>query len=239
MKKTTTIMASCLAAAVLFSACGNAPAAETTAAMTQATTQAAGEAQNTTMETTAAAAASDASGAAVAGTPVDLNAFCESHATVQGSQILADRTATDEWGEIYIHADGTFFYHEWAVNEGNADPVCIGKFSEVSQIGDHIYALTIGEVNQEHPAGETWTEARPEDDFNSEATFVATDFDFLAPGTVFTVYDSGANKSDIPEELLAIQAQWNGCTVEELPDPLVSDLIILGLRCEANGHIFA
>ncbi|MCR5593407.1 MAG: hypothetical protein K6F79_06650 [Saccharofermentans sp.] len=152
---------------------------------------------------------------------------------------MRKRTATDEWGEIYIHADGTFFYHEWAVNEGNADPVCIGKFSEVSQIGDHIYALTIGEINQEHPAGETWTEARSEDDFNSEATFVATDFDFLAPGTVFTVYDSGANKSDIPEELLAIQTQWNCCTVEELPDQVVSEFNCLGMRCEANGHIFA
>ena len=144
MKKTTTIMASCLAAAVLFSACGNAPAAETTAAMTQATTQAAGEAQNTTMETTAASAADTA---AVAVTPVDLNAFCESLATIQGSQILADRTATD--------------------------------------------------------------------------------------------YDSGATKSDIPEKLLAIHAQRNCCTVEELPDQVVSEFNCLGMRCEANGHIFA
>ena len=242
MKKTNKIMASCLTAAVLLSACSTAPAAETstTTVMPQETTQVLGETRATEQPAVAESAAVEDT-ANAAGTQVDVIAFCEAHCNEsQGGIVPMLRNNNDKYGEggiFFIHPDGTFFYCDTNVEPYNA---VTGTFTSVVETGDHVYQVTIGQVNQEHPAGETWTETRPQDDMQLEGDFTAVDYDLFAEGSVLTIFDYGADKADVPQDMLQLVANWQGTTVDALPDQVITDdpsVCMLGIYSEATGTI--
>lgn len=242
MKKTNTVIASCLAAAVLFSACGTAPADETTVASAQQTTQVLGETRATEQvaipsDSSAAPSSSDASAAAgvSAGTPCDLLEFCANHTCEALGNRCYMRRDTDFCGILFIYADGTFFFYTSDTGE-QPYKATTGTFSSVEEVSDNVYRLTIGAVNQDHATGETWTEARPQDFITEESSFVASEIDFLSENSVLTVYDNGANKSEVPVEMLQEVASWTGAgSVEALPDQIQINFPSIGVYSEATG----
>ena len=236
MKKTNKIMASCLTAAVLFSACSTAPAAETssTTVMPQETTQVQGE-TGVTEQTVAASEESSA----VSGQAVSLELFCQSHTTefMEGRMfVLRDNENYGAGAILSFYEDGTFFCYDSEAD--GTYPAQTGTLSGVVEVSDHVYQVTIAQINQDHPTGETWTEARPADDIQDQMDFVATEFDFLSEGTVLTVYDDYANKADMPQAVLDHVAIRLNCTVEDLPDQIVIGESCICVYNESTGSFF-
>ncbi|MBP5181107.1 MAG: hypothetical protein J6127_07455, partial [Clostridiales bacterium] len=230
-----------LTAAVLLSACSTAPAAETstTTVMPQETTQVLGETRATEQPAVAESSAVEDT-ANAAGTQVDVISFCESRCIdSQGGRVYMLRNNNDKYGEggmFFIHPDGTFFYCDTGVEPYNA---VTGTITSVVETGDHIYQVTLGQINQEHPAGETWTETRPQADMELEGDFTAVDYDLFAEGSVLTIFDYGVNKADVPQEMLEFVANWSDTTVDALPDQVTTDesACMMGIYSEATGSI--
>ena len=220
MKKTHIILASTLAVAMLASACSKTPVE--TSAMVQETNQAA-----TTAQTTAAAAVSDAAAApsenttASAGAPVDLLSFCSNLAA--GNCLTVRNADGGGRGNLNVYDDGSFLYVEYDYGEDGRPfyNAVSGTFTSVTQEGDHIYSLTVGPTNQDHPTGESWNETRTQDDANAiEQTYTAFDSDIIAENTVITVYENGVNKADVAPEFLTMFALNTSSSEASLPNQL-------------------
>ncbi len=244
MKKTHIFLASTLAAAMLASACSKTPAE--TSAMAQDANQAA-----TTAQTTAAAAVSDAAAstsdnaAAPAAASADLLTFCSEHTdSSMGHELYLRDQDHKSAGFLQINDDGTFLFVEQEYDPSTDlvnNKAVTGTFTSIVQEGDHIYSLTVGPTNQDHPTGETWTGTRNIEGNEVEFTYIASDSDIIKENTVLTVYDSGVNKSDLPADFQAdlafVLTLDETATPDVLPDQLTDSPCIGIYIADANASI--